>query len=135
MPITLEIAGLTALVVIGGLIIFRTFFSPGASKNTSAQTGSESKPRAYRAVSRSCGESACSAARELRDIKYLAGQTPYLPLQDCDQGQCECRYAHYDDRRDPGSERRTAQEAAAEDAEQAERRNSSGRRRTDWTSH
>jgi hypothetical protein len=133
MPITPAMAALYALLIVSAAVVFRVLLLKRVSKQRPVSKGTGTDTRSYRAVSISCGESACSAAKALREIKYLAGQTLYLPLQDCDQDECTCRYAHYDDRRDPGAERRNVQ--AADDAEQAERRNSAGRRRTDWRSH
>jgi hypothetical protein len=42
----------------------------------------------------------CSTATEQRDRRYLAVDAPELPLTGCDAEQCNCRYKHYQDRRE-----------------------------------
>lgn len=42
---------------------------------------------------------ACPAAWKLQDEKFLAGEVPALPLADCNQRNCDCRYLDHDDRR------------------------------------
>ena len=39
------------------------------------------------------------AAWKLQDEKFLAGEAPALPLADCNQRNCDCRYLDHDDRR------------------------------------
>lgn len=44
--------------------------------------------------------SACEAARNLENLRFLADEAPMLPLSDCSNPSgCRCRYQHYDDRR------------------------------------
>jgi hypothetical protein len=42
---------------------------------------------------------ACPAAWKLQGERFLAGQKPALPLADCDQAACDCRFREHDDRR------------------------------------
>ena len=53
----------------------------------------------YHAVTIATGAKCCSAAESLRDMRFLSRQAPKLPLADCDVLSCQCKYAHYDDRR------------------------------------
>lgn len=46
-----------------------------------------------------CEEGACPAVRRHRGERMLAKQAPTLPLANCNEAECSCRYAHYDDRR------------------------------------
>ncbi len=109
---------------------------PGASLHPkSART--QAAPRPYRATSIVPGPNACAAAAELQDTRFLdaQGATPALPLDGCDAGSCQCRYAHYTDRRDSSDDRRLAgqlqsqlYEANSGDERRQRRR---GRRRRD----
>ena len=64
---------------------------------------------AWKAVAILPGDSACSAARELRSKRFLSREAPRLPLPDCNkQDQCECKYRHLADRR--GGYRRAGDE-------------------------
>ena len=43
--------------------------------------------------------SCCSAAKALAGKRLLAGEAPALPLPECDQSTCRCRYNRFTDRR------------------------------------
>ena len=62
----------------------------------------------YRATAIICGEGACEAALELASQPFLDSDnaTPMLPLPNCTAAKCNCRYAHNDDRRQEGGDRR-----------------------------
>lgn len=47
---------------------------------------------------RPCKE-ACAAVRALEGRRFLSHNPPFLPLADCDQSMCKCRYQHHSDRR------------------------------------
>ena len=43
----------------------------------------------------------CGAAAELRSKRFLGAEAPSLPLPNCSlQDQCQCKYKHWNDRRD-----------------------------------
>ena len=45
-------------------------------------------------------QSACEAASNLENVRFLADDAPMLPLADCSNpAGCRCKYQHYDDRR------------------------------------
>jgi hypothetical protein len=68
---------------------------PEAPKSTPAR-----KPiQPYHAVSIAPGDRCCAASRDLVGKRFLSRDAPPLPLKDCTQPTCTCRYAHYDDRR------------------------------------
>jgi hypothetical protein len=48
---------------------------------------------------------ACDAVAELRGQRFIASEAPELPLTECDQKECACRYQYHDDRRH-GEDRR-----------------------------
>ena len=45
------------------------------------------------------GDNCCRAAREMAGKRFLSKDAPRLPLPECDQQECNCRYQHYTDRR------------------------------------
>jgi hypothetical protein len=42
---------------------------------------------------------ACPAAWKMQGERFLSGEEPALPLADCAQTTCDCRYRQHDDRR------------------------------------
>lgn len=64
------------------------------------------KKTAYHAVSIKFPKDACNAARSMAGRRFLATAAPKLPLPDCDAANCQCRFAHHDDRRS-GKDRRS----------------------------
>ena len=41
----------------------------------------------------------CTAAKALSGRRLLADEAPQLPMPDCDQASCQCRFQQYSDRR------------------------------------
>ena len=41
----------------------------------------------------------CAAVTVIAGRRLLADEAPHLPLANCDQPRCRCRYQQYDDRR------------------------------------
>ena len=83
---------------------------------------------------------ALSEASGTANVQALAGkpllpdEVPRLPVEGCGRLNCECRYAHYDDRRGYRDDRRsvsTMSSTVYEDAGKRDRRNHQGRRETD----
>ncbi|WP_415883939.1 hypothetical protein [Neptuniibacter sp. QD34_54] len=74
----------------------------------------------YRAVSIESGLFPCSAVDQLGDRRFFPDKAPMIPLPSCSASKdCECRYRHHEDRRDPENERRidniiTAQKIGAQ---------------------
>jgi len=90
---------------------------------------------AYHSVSIKYAATACRAARALEGRRYLANSAPRIPLPECDVKKCECRFAHYEDRR-TARERRTVFTASGHSAASAsegndERRDKEQRRKDD----
>lgn len=85
--------------------------SPQSTPNSESvkpaqSTRSGGKPaRKYAAVSIELGLKACPAALKLQGERFLSTDAPRLPLGDCDQSTCDCRYRKHDDRRS-GDDRR-----------------------------
>jgi len=60
---------------------------------------SEQPKSDFHAVSICMDPSPCHAVRELAGQRVLSREAPVLPLPDCDQPDCSCRFEHYPDRR------------------------------------
>ena len=85
----------------------------------------------YHAVSIRPGETCCAAARQFGRMRFLAEKAPRLPLPECDQADCTCRYSHFADRRE-GFDRRAVYDAERERAlKVVNRRVNQGRRASD----
>lgn len=89
-------------------------------------------PKKFHAVMVEPGPRSCPHAKALVGQRFLSSEAPPLPLKNCDMSQCECRYAHYDDRR-KGTRRARDMAVAIDGFEGVERRTkeSRGRRKTD----
>lgn len=53
----------------------------------------------FHAVSIKFASGACSAAKSLEGKRFLSDAAPRIPLPECDVLECQCRFAHYADRR------------------------------------
>ena len=117
------------------LIIPRIFRKPPASsrakqKLSSSESGSEVSQ--WRAVRIAPGLMSCSAVQKLARTRFLASNSPSLPLQNCSQRECKCKYVHLDDRRSGGDRRVELGELGAFlPVNRVERRLNMGRRATD----
>lgn len=83
----------------------------------------------YHAVSIEPGSKCCKDARKLEGHRFLAAAAPQLPLPSCGAAVCECRYLHYNDRRNAQDRRKQPHNPYAH--KMAERR-TTGRRITDY---
>jgi hypothetical protein len=90
----------------------KPYVTPEARQSEPA-TGHRAHP--YHAVAiRYYGNSACPTVRQfaikstlstqtppfLETQRFLSNEAPLLPLAGCTEKYCQCRYVHYDDRRD-----------------------------------
>lgn len=64
----------------------------------SGPTRLASSPK-FHAVSIKMDVSPCPAIRKYDGRRLLSKEAPLLPLPDCDQPSCSCRFEHYADRR------------------------------------
>ncbi len=83
----------------------------------------------YHAVSIESGSKSCAAARELEGRRFLSSSAPMLPVRGCTQVTCQCRYVHYNDRRN--SRDRRVNFANPHAHKMGERRTGEGRRISD----
>jgi hypothetical protein len=49
------------------------------------------------------GPRRCEAVTKMLGQRYLSTKAPLLPLKDCTEPNCSCRYKHHDDRRLDGA--------------------------------
>ena len=95
---------LTTILVIAALagillLKMRTAGKAGRGRATAQAT------KGFHSVSISMDASPCHAIRKYAGRRLLSNEAPILPLPDCDQPNCSCRFEHFDDRRDPGNRR------------------------------
>ncbi|HUL12696.1 MAG TPA: hypothetical protein VLU73_11075 [Methylococcaceae bacterium] len=79
------------------ILIWRWFFADNKNQHHSKNTRSASL---FHAVTIECGMDCCEAVNKLKDKRLLSNEAPLLPLPACDAAQCDCRYVHFNDRRD-----------------------------------
>lgn len=102
-----------------------------AKKNAGAKRAPAGK---FHAVTIELDPHACPAVREYDGETLLSKDAPVLPLAECDQASCQCRFVHHDDRR--RQPRRGYQSDLARIASLGandERRARAGRREDDWS--
>ena len=98
----------------GGNTVKKPPMKPAQLKKKKASPTVQVHP--YRATSIVLGENACEAARALVEKPFLDKdqETPLLPLPNCTAAKCTCKYAHHQDRREIGDERRFSSGLQAE---------------------
>lgn len=96
------------------------------------RAASELKP--YRAASILPQGCACSSVKAVRGNRYLVAEVPALPLPECNQSHCQCRYVRHEDRRMKDERRAlySLQSDLYSINEKADRRRGQGRRKSDW---
>ena len=85
----------------------------------------------YRGVSLACGSESCQEEALEGGRRFLINDAPDIPLQQCAESACGCRYIHHPDRRRSTDRRLVTQRA--EEGETPERRDPGGRRKSDWS--
>ena len=83
----------------------------------------------YHAVSIEPGPKSCEASRKLEGRRFLSSSAPMIPLRECGQATCQCRYVHHSDRR--AKRDRRVNFANPHAHKMSDRREGSGRRLTD----
>ena len=128
--------------VVLAIVVFRVLRSssnptakaPSAAKRVKSASKAIPSSNAYHAVSVTCGPQACEPALALGEKRFLPAEMPRFPLAKCTSSNCQCKFAHYDDRRDPDSDKRAPTALRSElytTSGRPERRSTGGRRKTD----
>jgi len=87
--------------------------------------------KAYRAVSIGPKGQGCSAVEEISGKRFLSNDAPLLPLPECDnRDNCDCRYTHWDDRRQEEDRRSPVGGMSARLGDGEERRSKTDRRKS-----
>jgi len=97
---------LTAILIIAalaGILLLKWRTAGKAGRGRAGATAQSTK--GFHSVSISMDASPCHAIRKYAGRRLLSNEAPILPLPDCDQSNCSCRFEHFDDRRDPGNRR------------------------------
>lgn len=100
----------------------------------SASSSAAKKAGKFHAVTIEMDRHPCSAVRPLEGQTFLSRDAPLLPLAECDQAACKCRFVHHEDRRNKlrrGYQSDLGRVAALGSNE--ERRGRAGRREGDLT--
>lgn len=79
--------------------LLRTRKETSGDAPNSAVAQPKSSDSQFHAVSIKTSGQACKAAQEMSGRRFLATAAPRLPLPECDVLECNCRFAHHDDRR------------------------------------
>lgn len=102
----------TTIAIVSPLLLYRRAknqprrdLPSGSSKRPQTSRHATYATNRYHAVSIRPSLYACPAAWKMQEQSFLSEEAPTLPLADCDQETCSCRYRHYSDRRD-GQDRR-----------------------------
>jgi hypothetical protein len=89
------------LLVICCLVGFAVWLSRPRKRVTAQGEQADSQPVSpYRGVAIKPGNDGCASARRLEEQRFLAQEAPRLPLPGCDASLCNCRYSHFEDRRE-----------------------------------
>jgi hypothetical protein len=92
------------MILIPVLLLVIWLYMRQRQEKTSSATTEKVKPRAtkntaYHAVVIKFSQNGCAAAKAIAGRRFLATEAPTLPLPECDVSNCDCHFAHYDDRR------------------------------------
>lgn len=128
--------------VVLAIVVFRFLRSSSKPAGKAASTSKRVKSakavtassNAYHAVSVTCGPQACKQALALGEKRFLPAEMPQFPLADCTSSNCQCKFVHYDDRRDSEGDKRAPTALRSElytASGRPERRGTGGRRKTD----
>ena len=98
-------------LMLGALLVLAIAWLVVRIRQNKAAVIAESMPAAkdsgtFHAVAIKYSENACDAAKAMSGRRFLSTAAPRLPLADCDFPECQCKFAHYDDRR-KGRDRRS----------------------------
>ena len=133
MDVILIVAAIAAVVITFYLLLSKLLSRIGARTRLGRAAAAEDRSAAqWRAVRVAPGLICCNAVSKLEGQVFLSRLSPRLPLDECDVGDCRCKYVHLEDRRSGGDRRAALGELDAYlPFNQSERRKSRGRRTAD----
>ena len=109
---------LISFLLVGGLIFISRIFDSSGNKSTRARKkaaaakGSDDSVdnTKWRSVKIAPGLICCDYASILAGKVFLSREAPPLPLANCVEKDCRCKYIHLEDRRSGGDRRATFDE-------------------------
>ena len=127
-----------SFLLVGGLIFISGIFGVGRRRTTRTRkkaagaTKEDAETTRWRSVKIAPGLISCDYANILAGKVFLAREAPPLPLANCAETECRCKYIHLQDRRS-GTDRRVEVGELADylPFNQTERRHLISRRATD----
>jgi hypothetical protein len=105
-----------------------------APKRVNSDKTATPSSNAYHAVSIKCGPQPCEQVLAMDGKRFLPAEVSQFPLADCTSSNCQCKFVHYDDRRDADSDKRAPTALRSElytSSGRPERRDTGGRRKSD----
>ena len=132
--------GKEVLVIVGVIFLFWLFrkLFPAQRKphlqTVNGNGGPTKHGGQYQAVSIHSYKGSCDAAEGVRGTRFLTGEAPQIPLENCTADKCHCVYWHHEDRRSGENDRRKRHELEDEflaTPNYENRRNVRGRRASD----
>jgi hypothetical protein len=98
MTVTLSLLAL--IVLIGALVHIRRRHEGPAERPPLARPAVMGATSAFHAVSIRLGPNPCEAAQSMASKRFLSSAAPKLPLPNCKNLECKCRFIHHKDRRE-----------------------------------
>lgn len=132
------IAILALLIVMRSKVRKPSSTAAQANKIRASKSSSVAPRNPFRATSIVFEPSACEAVKAIGNKRFLDRDrdVPSLPLSDCTVTNCNCKYAHHDDRRETSEDRRHPSALQSELYESSGKSNrrakKRGRRKSDW---
>ena len=132
--VTMTIATIIILLLTGAYWLLRPR-SDRASKPKQVRSAPGARRSPYLATSVSFERCSCSAVKAFGETRFLtSGTVPKLPLAECSEATCGCRYVRHQDRRSTQGNRRaiySLQTDLYSLGTESERRIKTGRRESD----
>jgi hypothetical protein len=91
---------LALIALIGALVYIRRKSIGPAERPPLARPAVLGATGAFHAVSIKLGPNACEAAQSMAGKRFLSSAAPRLPLPNCKNLECKCRFVHHKDRRE-----------------------------------
>lgn len=91
------------LVFMGGIILACMYWARLIVRRREVKADRQrihkSRSSSFACVTIKCGAEACEAAKVLVGSRFLRKNAPFLPVDLCNLGNCNCLYLHHQDRR------------------------------------
>lgn len=132
-PMNSAALALVLLLLVAAWLFLRKKKASSNADSRPAQTSTRTNT-AFHAVSIKFSENACTAAKAMAGRRFLATETPSLPLPECNVLECHCCFNHHGDRRITKDRRSPFAQSGATDGTgsfERERRNKKDRRQDD----